>query len=112
MTRSSLAFLLALLALAPRAGRAATGCEQWRDVMIQATGSYLPAAEAYSRTFVFALRLDCDGTEEVVTVQRPTGNLPVCQPGQQVQVVGRLIWNRMLVDGHYEINDPDRVTCL
>jgi hypothetical protein len=55
--------------------------------------------------------MDC-GTKELVTVQRPTGNLPVCKPQEPVAVVGKLIWNKSLVDGHYEINSPSNVTCL
>ena len=105
-----LAFFVAAL-LAPLPAQAAGGCDKWLSETVQATGSYLPTAEAYSRSFVFALRLDCDGTTELVTVQRPTGNLPVCEAGQSVEVVGRLIWNRTLVDGHYEINDPQGVSC-
>jgi hypothetical protein len=111
MIRSHALALFIAAALAPLPARAAGGCDQWLRETVQATGSYLPTAEAYSRPFVFALRLDCDGTPELVTVQRPTGNLPVCEAGQQVEVVGRLIWNRTLVDGHYEINDPASVTC-
>jgi hypothetical protein len=29
----------------------------------------------------------------------------------RVEVTGRLIWNKALVAGHYEINNPQRVTC-
>jgi hypothetical protein len=105
-----LALLITLL-LAPLSARAAGACDQWLSETVQATGAYQPTAEAYSRPFVFAMQLDCNGTKEQVTVQRPTGNLPVCQAGQPVEVVGRLIWNRTLVDGHYEINDPQTVNC-
>lgn len=104
------AALCCLLAL-PLPARAAGACDEWLRRTVRATGTYLPAEEAYSRPFVFALSLDCNGTRERVTVQRPTGNLPVCEGGQQVEVVGKLIWNKFLVPGHYEINDPASVTC-
>jgi hypothetical protein len=78
---------------------------------VQATGRYLPADEAYSRPYVFALDLDCNGKVERVTVERGTGNLPICQAGQPVEVTGRLVWNRALVAGHYEINNPQSVVC-
>jgi hypothetical protein len=108
--RHLLAALCCLVVL-PLPARAAGACDEWLRDTVRATGLYLPAQEAYSRPFVFALNLDCRGTRELVTVQRPTGNLPICQNGQQVEVVGKLIWNRTLVDGHYEINDPTSVTC-
>lgn len=104
------AALCCLVALAPSAN-AAGACDEYLRKTVRATGGYLPAEEAYSRPFVFALSLDCNGSRERVTVQRPTGNLPVCQRGQPVEVVGKLIWNKTLVDGHYEINDPVSVTC-
>jgi hypothetical protein len=108
--RYLLAALCCLVALAPRA-EAAGACDQWLRLTVRATGTYLPTEEAYARPFVFALGLDCNGTRERVTVQRPTGNLPVCQPGQAVEVTGKLIWNKSLFGGHYEINDPVAVTC-
>ena len=103
--------LLCCLVALPASVRAEGACDQWLRMTVRATGAYLPAEEAYSRPFVFALGLDCNGTRERVTVQRPTGNLPVCQRGQAVEVVGKLIWNKALVAGHYEINDPISVTC-
>jgi hypothetical protein len=108
--RRLFAALFCLVAL-PLPARAAGACDEWLRDTVRATGTYLPAEEPYSRPFVFALSLDCNGTRERVTVQRPTGHLPVCQRGQQVEVVGKLIWNKSLVAGHYEINDPTSVTC-
>jgi len=46
-----------------------------------------------------------------VTVERSTGRLPICERGQPVEVTGRLIWNKALVAGHYEINNPKSVFC-
>lgn len=108
--KSLLAALCCAVALSQPA-RAGGACDEWLRKTVQATGTYLQAEEAYSRPFVFAFDLDCNGTRERVTVQRPTGHLPVCERGQQVEVVGKLIWNKSLVAGHYEINDPARVTC-
>jgi hypothetical protein len=108
--RRLLVALCCIVALAP-AARAAGACDTWLRKTVRATGDYLPAEEAYARRFVFALSLDCNGTRERVTVQRPTGTLPVCQRGQKVEVLGKLIWNKSLVAGHYEINDPQSVTC-
>jgi hypothetical protein len=72
----------------------------------------LPAGgRGLSRPFVFALGLDCNGTRERVTVQRGTGNLPICERGQPVEVEGKLIWNKSLQAGHYEINNPKNVVC-
>jgi hypothetical protein len=105
-----LAALCCLAAATPLA-RAAGACDPYLLKTVRATGAYLPALETYSRPFVFALSLDCNGTRERVTVQRPTGHLAVCKRGQQVEVVGKLIWNKALVAGHYEINDPVSVTC-
>jgi hypothetical protein len=48
----------------------------------------------------------------LITVQRATGALPVCKPQERVEVVGKLVWNKFLIDGHYEINNPSSVTCL
>jgi hypothetical protein len=111
VVRYAVAALVLVVVLAPSPGQATT-CEEWVRKTVRLTGAYVPAGEAYSRRFVFAMRLDCDGTKEVVTVARATGNLPVCRAQQQVEVVGTLIWNKALVDGHYEINDPASVTCL
>ena len=110
MRRIILALALGLVACAQSAhgGRA---CDQWLRQTVQATGTYLPAEELYSRPYVFALDLDCNGTRERVTVARGTGNLPICPAGQQVEVTGRLIWNKALVAGHYEINNPQSVLC-
>jgi hypothetical protein len=90
----------------------AGACDDKLGEVIQVTGSYVPAGQSYAQAFVFAMRLDCHGSEELVTVQRSTGNLPVCTSDQQVEVVGKLIWNRALVDGHYEINNPSKVVCV
>jgi hypothetical protein len=100
-----------MAALAPEPSPAAAACDDWLRQTVRVTGSYVPVEEAYSRPFVFAMLLDCHGATEAVTVQRATASLPVCAPGQAVEVVGKLIWNKALVDGHYEINDPSSVTC-
>ncbi len=102
--------LLPLLAWSP-AAKAAGGCDPWLHKVLHATGDYLTVSEGYARGFVFAMGVDCNGKRERITVQRPTGRLPICGDGHQVEVVGRLIWNKALVDGHYEINDPKSVTC-
>ena len=91
--RSAALLLLLLTALAAPA-HAGGACDQWVRKIVRATGAYLPAEEAYSRPFVFALSLDCDGARERVTVQRGTGHLPICQRGQSVEVEGKLIWNK------------------
>ena len=85
MRRIILALALGLVACAQSAhgGRA---CDQWLRQTVQATGTYLPAEELYSRPYVFALDLDCNGHVERVTVARGTGNLPICEAGQ----IGRL----------------------
>jgi hypothetical protein len=90
----------------------AGACDERLGQTIQAIGMYVPAGQSYAREFVFALRLDCHGTTEVVTVQQSTGHLPVCDPQQQVEVVGTLVWSRTLIDGHYEINNPSTVACV
>jgi hypothetical protein len=108
--RYVLAALCCAIAAAP-AVQAAGGCDPYLHKTVRATGTYLPVEDAYAKRFVFALSLDCNGKRERVTVQRPTGNLPVCRRGQQVEVVGKLIWNNKLVEGHYEINDPASVLC-
>jgi hypothetical protein len=91
--------------------RAAGGCDTWLRRTVRATGAYIRAEEPYARRFVFGLSLDCNGTRERVTVERGTGNLPICEAGGQVEVTGRLIWNKALVEGHYEINNPKSVVC-
>ena len=103
--------VLCCLLAAAGAARAAGACDPYLRKTVRATGAYLPAEEGYARSFVFGLDLDCSGTRERVTVQRPTGHLPVCRSGQQVEVVGKLIWNKALVTGHYEINNPISVIC-
>jgi hypothetical protein len=108
--RQALVALCCLATLAPPA-QAAGACDQWLRQTVSATGAYLPTEERYSQPFVFALSLDCNGTRERVTVQRSTGNLPICERGRSVEVVGKLIWNKALVIGHYEINNPTSVTC-
>jgi hypothetical protein len=109
--RLVVAAVLFVIAVAPQPARAAA-CDEWLGQTARVTGTYVPADEAYARPFVFAMVLDCKGIKEVVTVQRPTGRLPVCEARQQVEVVGKLIWNKALVDGHFEVNDPSSVTCL
>lgn len=99
------------LAACAQSARGGGACDQWLRQTVRATGTYLPAEEPYARAYVFALDLDCNGKRERVTVARSTGNLPICQPEQQVEVTGRLIWNRALVAGHYEINNPESVIC-
>lgn len=109
--RYALAATLSLFCAAAPQANAARPCDAWLKQQVRASGTYLPAEEAYSRRYVFALELDCQGSKEVVTVQRPTGTLPVCEAGQTVEVVGKLIWNKALVSGHYEINNPASVVC-
>lgn len=108
--RLFVATVFLIVAAAPRLGTAAA-CEYKLGETGRVTGAYVPSGQGYARTFIFALRMDC-GAKDLVTVQRPTGHLPVCKPQEQVEVVGKLIWNRSLVDGHYEINSPWSVTCL
>jgi len=96
--------------LSPRLGEA-EACEFKRGETVRVTGSYVAGKPDYTRPFVFALQLEC-GTGDLVTVQRATGELPVCKPQERVEVVGKLVWNKFLIDGHYEINDPASVTCL
>lgn len=110
MIKSLVAAVFLVVAVTPRPGSAAA-CEYKLGETVRVTGVYVPSRQAYARGFVFALQMDCGGTMELVTVQRPTGNLPVCKPQEQVEVVGKLIWNKSLVDGHYEINSPSSVTC-
>jgi hypothetical protein len=100
-----------VVALAPLGSSAAT-CGYKSGETVRVTGTYVPSRQDYARTFVFAVQVDCGGTEELVTVQRATGNLPACKPQERVEVAGKLTWNRFLMDGHYEINNPSSVTCL
>ncbi|MFI5342192.1 MAG: hypothetical protein ACHQ7N_20450 [Candidatus Methylomirabilales bacterium] len=106
-----IAVIVFVTAVAPQPARAAA-CDEWLGQTVRLSGTYTPAAEAYARPFVFVMVLDCKGIKVVVTVQRPNGLLPVCEARQQVEVMGKLIWNRALVDGHFEINEPSSVTCL
>jgi hypothetical protein len=105
-----LAALLFVVAIGPPPSEAAA-CDEWLRQTRSFTGSYVPVGEPYARPFAFAMLLDCRGTKEVVTVQRAIGTLPVCEARQDVEVVGKLIWNRALVQGHYEIRDPSSVSC-
>jgi hypothetical protein len=102
--------VLIVLALAPQPSRAA-GCDTGLRQTQRITGSYVAAGEPYARAFVFAMLVDCKGRKEVVTVQRATGHLPVCETGQEVELTGTLIFKKFLVDPHYEVNDPSGVTC-
>ena len=108
--RHALAAIVFLVAIAPPPSEAAA-CDEWLRQTRPFTGSYVPVGEPYARAFVFAMLLDCKGTTEVITVQRAIGTLPVCAARQDVEVVGQLIWNRALVQGHYEIRDPSSVSC-
>lgn len=108
--RHALTAILFLAAIAPPPSEAAA-CDEWLRQTRPFTGSYVPVGEPYARRFVFAMLLDCHGAKEVVTVQRGIGTLPVCEERQEVEVVGKLIWNRALVQGHYEIRDPSSVSC-
>ena len=107
----SIAGLVCLLvAILP--GRSdAAACDEWLNQTIRLTGSYVPSEQAYARSFVFAMLVDCKGGRDVVTVQRATGTFPVCGTQESVAVVGKLIWNRALVQGHYAITNPTSVTC-
>jgi hypothetical protein len=90
----------------------ARACDDMLGETVQVTGAYVATRQTYAQAFVFAMRLDCHGQQELVTIQRSTGNLPVCSPDQPVEVMGKLVWNRALVDGHYEINNPSKVVCV
>ncbi len=108
----AIAAVLLVIAVAPQPARAAA-CDEWLGQTSRFSGTYTPAAEEYARPFVFAMVLDCGGKKEVVTVQRPTGGLPICETRQQVEVVGKLIWSKgALLEGHLEISEPSSVTCL
>jgi hypothetical protein len=102
---------VAFAALAAPATIWAGACDDQLGEAARVTGRYVAAGQLYAQTFVFAVVVDCHGMQEIVTVQRPTGNLPVCARDQPVEVVGKLVWNRALVDGHYEINGPSKVVC-
>ena len=106
-----IAAVAVLVVLAPQPSRAAACVDRLRQPPQRLTGSYVAAGESYARSFVFAMLVDCKGKQEVVTVQRATGRLPVCGVGQPVEVLGTLVWTKYLVDGHYEINEPSAVTC-
>jgi hypothetical protein len=108
--RGVLAAIVLAMALAPQPGHAAA-CDDGSRQPRRITGSYVPAGEPYARSFVFAMLVDCKGSKEVVTVQRATGNLPVCGSGQEVELTGTLVLSKYLVDAHYEIKDPTDVTC-
>lgn len=114
-TTSALRGLIALvslvMALVPQPSQAA-GCADWLQKPLRATGTYYPAEEAYARSFVFAMLFDCNGSQVTVTVQRPTGRLPVCEAQQQVEVVGTLSVSSKLIGSYYQIIDPTSVTCL
>jgi hypothetical protein len=107
--RVAAAVILSIM-LTPRPG-AAAACDDWLRQTRSFVGTYVGAGEPYARAFVFAMLVACKGKTEVVTVQSATSKLPVCAEGQEVELTGTLIWNKSLVDGHYEINDPSRVTC-
>ncbi len=109
--RLVIAAVFLVTALAPLGSSAAT-CGYKPGEPVRVIGTYVPSKQDYARPFVFSLQMDCGGTEELVTVQRSTGNLPTCKPPERVAVEGKLNWNRFLMDGHYEINDPSSVTCL
>ena len=106
----AVALLFVLVAILPGHSEAA-GCDEWLNQTIRLTGSYVPSGESYARRFVFAMLVDCKGGREVVTVQRSTGEFPVCGAQESVAVVGKLVWNRALVQGHYEVTNPASVTC-
>jgi len=109
--RRVVAALVVVVALAPRPS-AAAACDDWVRQTRSFTGSYVTAGEPYARAFVFAMLMACKGKTEVVTVQSATRRLPICSEGQPVELTGTLLWNKSLVDGHYEINDPSGVSCL
>jgi len=67
----------------------AVGCADWVQTSVHATGTYVPAEEAYGRPFAFALSFDCNGSQVTVTVQRATGGLPVCEARQSAAARAR-----------------------
>jgi len=86
--------------LTARQGRAIHGCGKQRERPARTCRpkSFIP------RPYVFALDLDCNGR-----VESPSSAAPAifpCQVGQPVEVTERLVWNRVLVAGHYVINNP------
>ncbi len=107
-----IAILVLLAAALPPAAAHAAACDEFLQRSSRLTGAYIASGQAYSRAFVFAMRIQCKGTTEIVTVQRPTGNLPVCDAQHDVEVEGTLRWNKALVDGHYEIVNPSSVRCV
>ncbi len=102
--------VLLVTLLTPR-GTQAEACNFKLGETVRVTGTYVASKPDYTHRFVFALQLEC-GTRDLVTVQRATGDLPVCKPQERVEVMGKLAWNRFLMDGHYEMNNPSQVTCL
>ncbi len=106
-----IALFSVVMVLVPQPSQAA-GCADWLQKPIRATGTYFPSEEAYARSFVFAMLFDCNGSQVTVTVQRPTGRLPVCEARQQVEVVGTLSLSTKLIGSYYQIIDPTSVTCL
>jgi hypothetical protein len=106
-----IALVTVVMTLVPQPSQAA-GCADWLQTRIRATGTYFPVEEAYARAFVFAMLFDCNGSQVTVTVQRPTGRLPVCEARQQVEVAGTLSVSSKLIGSYYQINDPTSVTCL
>ncbi len=108
--RRAVSALMFVVAIVPGSSEAA-GCDEWLNQSVRLTGSYVPVGESYARSFVFAMLVDCKRGREVVTVQRATGAFPVCGTQESVAVVGKLVWNRALVQGHYEITNPTSVTC-
>jgi hypothetical protein len=111
MLRGLIALAVAVMVLVPQPSHAA-GCADLLQKPIRATGTYFPAEDAYARSFVFAMLFDCNGSQVTVTVQRPTGRLPVCEARQQVEVAGTLSVSTKLIGSYYQINDPTSVTCL
>jgi hypothetical protein len=108
--RVLIAGVLLLTVLGPRVGQA-EACNFKLGETVRVTGTYVASKPDYARSFAFALQLEC-GTRDLVTVQRATGDLPVCKPQERVEVMGKLVWNKFLIDGHYEINNPSHVTCV
>jgi hypothetical protein len=108
--RRVVVLVLLLVAILPSRSDAA-GCDEWLNQTVRLTGSYVPSGESYARRFVFAMLVDCKGGTDVVTVQRATGTFPVCGAQESVAVVGKLVWNKALVQGHYEMTNPTSVTC-
>jgi len=108
--RLIVAVVLVVTVLTPT-GAQAEACNFKLGETVRVTGTYVASKPDYTHRFVFAVQLEC-GTRDLVTVQRATGDLPVCKPQERVEVMGKLAWNRFLMDGHYEMNNPSQVTCL